>query len=124
MIAGGTVRHSTLGVAGVALSERFVRDAELGVETTAGFCVTAVRPAGPADRAGIRAPIDPVTGAMLPNEGDIIVSFGGEPVENVRQLRERIDAREVNETVEIGLIREGEPVMIQVTLDAFTPAGR
>ena len=123
MTAGATVQHPTLGLAGVALGERFVRDAELGIETTVGVYVTAVQPDGPANRAGVRAAVDPETGQPLANQGDIIVSFDGEPLESVIELRERIDARGVRDTVEIGVIRDGELITLDVTLDAWMPPG-
>ena len=121
MIAGGTVQHPTLGLAGVALGERFVRDAELGIDTTSGVYVTAVQPDGPANRAGVRAAVDPLTGQRRDDDGDIIVSFDGEPIETVRDLRTRIDAHAVSDTVVIGVIRDGELMTLEVRLDVWAP---
>ena len=121
--AGETVRHPTLGVAGVALGERFVADAELDTDVTSGVYVTAVAPDGPADRAGLQPAIDPGTGQPLPGRGDIIVAFDGLRIETVEDLRRQIDTREVNETVELEVVRDGERISLSVTLDAWTALG-
>ncbi len=124
MLAGDTVRHPALGVAGVALGEQFVEDVDVDIDVTTGVYVTAVAPDGPADRAGVQAAVDPRTGQPLPDRGDVIVSFDGQPVATVGDLRKLVDARQVNETVEIVVVRDDQRVSLTVTLDAWTALGR
>ena len=100
MLAGETVRHPALGVAGVALGEQFVDDVDVDIDVTTGVYVTAVAPDGPADRAGVQAAVDPRTGQPLPDRGDVIVSFDGQPVTTVEELRKLIDAHEVDIVVQ------------------------
>ena len=96
---------------------------ELDTDVTIGVYVTAVAPDGPADRAGLRPAIDPRTGQPLPGRGDIIVVFDGQPIGTIEDLRRQIDAREVDETVELEVIRDGERISLIVTLDAWTALG-
>ena len=74
----------------------------LGLDATNGAMVTDV-PDGPAADAGIAS-------------GDIIVSFDGSTVEDVRDLVNQVGAADVGAIVEVDVIRDGELVTIDVTL--------
>ncbi|WP_367383782.1 S1C family serine protease [Roseobacter sp. HKCCD6544] len=48
--------------------------------------------------------------------GDVIVSLNGEPIEDSSELQEALDRHSVGETIELGVIREGERIAVSVTL--------
>ncbi|KGJ06403.1 serine protease Do [Paracoccus halophilus] len=74
----------------------------LGMTDVRGAMVTDV-PSGPAADAGMRA-------------GDVIIDFAGGEVEDPRDLVRRVADAPVGEAVEVIVLRNGEPVELQVTL--------
>ncbi|MDF3606468.1 Do family serine endopeptidase [Paracoccus sp. DMF-8] len=74
----------------------------LGLTSTDGAMVTDV-PAGPALDAGMKA-------------GDVIVSFDGGSVKDVRELVRRVADAPVGEEVALVVLRDGENVDLKVTL--------
>lgn len=68
-----------------------------------GMRLTGVRAGSPADSAGIRA-------------GDVIVKFGGRAVTDIYTYTDAMNAFEPGDTVEVELLREGRPVVLQVRL--------
>jgi serine protease Do len=75
-----------------------------------GVRVVEVVPDGPAERAGLRA-------------GDLVTRFQGSPVNEVR-LRQAIAITAPGTTVNVDVVREGEPKALAVTLDDRTQASR
>jgi hypothetical protein len=59
-------------------------------------------PDGPADKAGLLG-------------GDIITSFDGQPVKNVKEFMKLLEATPVGKTVEVGFTRDGEAKTTQLT---------
>ena len=96
----GETRRGWLGVKIQDLSPDIADS--LGLEGTAGAMVTDV-PAGPAADSGMRA-------------GDVIVSFDGGTVENIRELVRRVADAPVGEEVGLTVMRDGEEVELKVTL--------
>lgn len=78
--------------------------ANLGIETTEGALVVGIVPDSPAEAAGI-AP------------GDIIVAVDGDVIDEERTLADRLFAYEVDDTVTLTVISDGESSEISVTLD-------
>ncbi|MBV0892418.1 DegQ family serine endoprotease [Paracoccus sp. Z118] len=74
----------------------------LGLESDGGAMVTEVPP-GPAADSGIQT-------------GDVITHFAGGEVEDTRDLVRRVADAPVGEAVEVTVIRNGEPVALEVTL--------
>lgn len=97
--AGGPVK---LGIAFVTLDEDTA--AEHDVDVTEGALVTVVIPDTPAADAGILT-------------GDIITAVDGDTVDVERTLADRIAAYEPGDTITLELLREGETVEIEVTLE-------
>jgi S1-C subfamily serine protease len=75
-----------------------------------GVIVVSVDPEGPAGRAGL----------VL---GDLLVAWNGSPVTNVRDIIERLGPESVGTTVELGLIRGGDPRTSVLTI-VERPAAR
>jgi serine protease Do len=71
--------------------------------TTEGAFIDSVDEDGPADKAGIV-------------KGDLITSVNGNPVKDTRVLVDRISAIQPGNKVELGVIREGKPRTVPVTL--------
>ena len=96
----GETRRGWLGVRIQDVSPDMAEAMDL--EATNGAMVTDV-PNGPAADAGIAA-------------GDIIVSFDGTTVEDVRDLVNQVGAANVGAVVKVDVIRNGELTTIDVTL--------
>lgn len=48
--------------------------------------------------------------------GDVITSFNGETVENSMQLRQAVYTSRVGDTIEVEILRQGEPMTVSVTM--------
>jgi S1-C subfamily serine protease len=70
-----------------------------------GVMVMNVDPQGPGAKAGV-------------HQGDIIVSWNGEPIRHVRSLLRALGADSVGQTVTLGLRRGGETKDVQLTIGA------
>ena len=97
----GETRRGWLGVRIQNVSEDMVEAIE-GLETTAGAMVTDV-PEGPAKEAGILA-------------GDVILSFDGKKVEDVRGLVRQVGNADVGKAVRVIVLRDGAQKTLKVTL--------
>ena len=75
----------------------------LGLPESGGIGVSSVSEDGPADRADMRP-------------GDVIVAFEGEPVGRTRDLQNRVVATRPGTTVPIDIIRDGDPLTLDVTI--------
>ena len=87
----GRVEQAYLGVSNpVPVTEELAQ--QFGLEVTEGVTFVAVLEDTPADRAGLRA-------------GDVIVTIGGRPIENVEDLFAELRRRRPGEQVELTIIR-------------------
>jgi Tol biopolymer transport system component len=73
-------------------------------EEVKGVKLTGVREGSPAEKAGIQA-------------GDIIVEFAGKKVENIYDYTFALQNSKPGQTVSIGLLRNGQRIMVQATLE-------
>jgi len=90
-----------LGIVGFDMTESVARAFSLPVM---GIVVDQVMPGSGAERAGIR-------------QSDIITSFDGQIVLNMTELRDAVLERNIGDTVDVVLIRDGrETLTVQVTL--------
>jgi len=97
----GETRRGWLGVRIQNITEDMV-DAVEGLENTAGAMVTDV-PEGPAKEAGIEA-------------GDVILSFDGQDVADVRGLVRTVGNTEVGKAVRVMVLRDGKTQTLKITL--------
>ena len=74
-----------------------------GTTAEYGAYVASVVSGGPAEEAGIQ-------------EGDVIVSMDGEAITTSSELIIDVRSKEIGDTVELGVIRDGEELTIEVTL--------
>ena len=103
IISTGRVSHAYFGVSAIPISPEIA--ANNGVSE--GLFVTAVAPAGPAAKAGLR-------------EGDIITTIDGQPATSTDQLATLTLTKNPGDTVELGYQRDGRQATTTVTL-ASTP---
>ncbi|UCD49526.1 MAG: trypsin-like peptidase domain-containing protein [Phycisphaerales bacterium] len=110
IIRNGHVRKAGLGV-------RIAPDSaarRLGVE---GVIVMGLTPGGAADRAGVVPMRYDARGNVV--FGDLIVGVDDETVRDSRDLFRILDAREVGDTVELTVRRQGREINLNVTLQAM-----
>lgn len=102
LIQFGKVRRSVIGIAGqnVPLPRRITRYFRLPSET--GVLVQGILPGGPAERAGAR-------------EGDVILSFGEEPVTSVDDLQAKLTDRAAGVPSSLSVLRGIEMQTLEVT---------
>jgi len=74
-----------------------------------GVMVMNVDPQGPGAKAGVQ-------------QGDVIVSWNGEPIRHVRSLLRALGPDSVGQTVTLGLRRGGETKDVQLTIGARPPS--
>ena len=100
-LRGGRV---TRGVIGVRIGDVPREGYEvLGLDEPRGVVVSTVAPDGPANEADMEP-------------GDIIVAYAGEPVEDSQGLQSRVVATRPGTRVAVEVIRDGEPVTLDVTI--------
>nr|WP_241488832.1 Do family serine endopeptidase [Shimia sp. SK013] len=97
----GETRRGWLGVRIQNVTEDMVEAVD-GLEAASGAMVTDV-PEGPAMEAGMKA-------------GDVIMTFDGANVADVRALVRRVGNTTVGKAVDVVVLRGGEEVTLQVTL--------
>ncbi len=102
LIKEGLIRRSWIGVAGqnVPIHRRVVVFHRLAVDH--GVLVSGIEPGSPASRGGLR-------------EGDVIVSFGGEPVAGIDELHRHLIGDVIGVPSSLTVIRHTEKLELVVT---------
>jgi serine protease Do len=100
LISKGNVSRGWLGVSIQTVSEDMARS--FGLPKAYGALVNDVVAGGPAAKAGIM-------------QGDVITSFGGNQVKDVRQLQRMVGDAPIGKKVEVGLYRDGKQLKVYVT---------
>jgi 2-alkenal reductase len=111
LIDGGSVAHPWLGISGSELNASLAES--LGLEREQrGIAIGTVIAGGPAEDAGIRA-ADQATGL----NGDVIIGIEEEEVKEFDDLLGYIVERAtVGQTVDLHILRDGEVIIIPITL--------
>ncbi len=107
LVANGKVVRPGLGITpgGPAEARRF------GVE---GVPVRQVVPGSAAERAGLRPYV--WRGGFLERPGDFILAVDGQPVRDAQTLIARLEELEVGQTVSLRVLREGDEIDVEATL--------
>ncbi len=120
LIRSGRVQHPWLGIAGTTLSGQVAELLGLGQEQR-GILVSQVVTGGPAAAAGLRGAsrqID-INGLAVPVGGDIITSVDNRTITKFDDLLGYIvQHTQVGQTISLGILRDGQPQTVQLTLSA------
>ncbi|MDF1578529.1 MAG: trypsin-like peptidase domain-containing protein [Desulfurivibrionaceae bacterium] len=95
---------------GVTLANRGIVE-QLGIK---GVLIVNVQPGSAAEKAGIRGTSRLLGGIVL---GDIIVAVNGNKVEDYDELRNELDRYRIGDKVTLIVIREEQPIEIDVVLE-------
>lgn len=107
MVEFGQVKRGELGIMGTELNSELAK--AMKVDAQRGAFVSQVLPKSSAAEAGIKA-------------GDVIVSINNKPISSFAALRAEVGSLPVGTKMELGLIRDGKPVKVNVALQQSAAA--
>lgn len=102
LIQFGEIKRGLLGIRGMEMTADIAKAFNLDVQR--GAFVSEVLPGSGSAKAGIKS-------------GDVITSLNGKPLNSFAELRSRIATTEPGSKVKLGLLRDGKPLEVEVTLD-------
>lgn len=102
LIEFGEVKRGQLGIRGNEMTADMAK--AFNTDAQRGAFVSEVVPKSAAAKAGIKA-------------GDIVISLDGKPINSFAALRAKIGTTPPGTSVKVGLLREGKPIELAVTLD-------
>ncbi len=105
LVSNGTVRRGQLGVVVQPVTSDIAESQDLS--EARGVIVAEVQPDSAADQAGLR-------------QGDIIIAFNGEPVNETNELRNRVAASGPGADVTLTVLRDGSEQQLKATLGELT----
>ncbi|WP_409311353.1 serine endoprotease DegP [Pectobacterium sp. B1J-3] len=103
----GEVKRGELGITGTELNSELAQ--AMKVDAQRGAFVSQVQPKSAAAEAGIKA-------------GDVIVTLNGKAISSFSALRAQVGSLPIGSKVSLGLLREGKPVTVNVTLQQSSQA--
>jgi serine protease Do len=104
LMDSGQVTRGYLGVAIQPLTQELAES--FGIDRTQGILVAQVSGDSPAEAAGIA-------------QGDVIVSYRGEPVEDTGDFRNRVAMTEPDQAVKLTVLRDGKSRTLNVTIGSL-----
>ncbi|WP_420632089.1 S1C family serine protease [Candidatus Leptofilum sp.] len=120
LIETGEIAYPWLGISGTTLDDDLARAMDLPVEQN-GVLIFQVLEGSPADEAGLRGSEEPIqiNGFNTVIGGDVITKMNDETINDFDDLLTYIVRRtSVGQTVTLEIIRDGEPLTVEVTLQA------
>lgn len=105
LIQFGEIKRGLLGIRGMEMTADIAKAFNLNVQR--GAFISEVLPGSGSAKAGIKS-------------GDVITSLNGKPLNSFAELRSRIATTEPGSKVKLGLLRNGKPMEVEVTLDKST----
>ncbi|EBA0377523.1 TPA: serine endoprotease DegQ [Salmonella enterica subsp. enterica serovar Montevideo] len=105
LIQFGEIKRGLLGIKGTEMTADIAKAFKLNVQR--GAFVSEVLPNSGSAKAGVKS-------------GDVIISLNGKPLNSFAELRSRIATTEPGTKVKLGLLRDGKPLEVEVTLDSNT----
>jgi serine protease Do len=107
MVEYGQVKRGELGIMGTELNSELAQ--AMKVDAQRGAFVSQVMPKSSADKAGIKA-------------GDVIVTMNGKAISSFASFRAEIGTLPIGSKMSLGIIRDGKPVTVDVTLEQGSQA--
>ena len=114
LIQFGEVRRPKLGATLFSLAQLREQGAQLPIQN--GLLIRSLAPGGAAERAGLRA-ISRTTGGVT--LGDIITSVDGEKVSDSDDLYRLLDKKQINDTIQVEIVRDGKTSVVPVKLSSL-----
>ncbi|HDU6242500.1 serine endoprotease DegQ [Klebsiella aerogenes] len=105
LIQYGEIKRGLLGIKGMEMSADIAK--AMNINAQRGAFVSEVLANSGSAKAGIKS-------------GDVIVSMNGKPLSSFAELRSRIATTAPGIKVKLGLLRDGKPLDVEVTLDKST----
>ncbi|KGD78566.1 serine endoprotease DegQ [Pantoea vagans] len=102
LIKFGEVKRGQLGIKGTEMTADMAK--AFNVDAQRGAFVSEVLPQSAAQKAGVKS-------------GDIITSINDKPITSFAELRVKVGTTPPGEQVKLGLLREGKPLTVTVTLE-------
>ncbi|EFE97902.1 serine endoprotease DegP [Serratia odorifera] len=102
MVEYGQVKRGELGIMGTELNSELAK--AMKVDAQRGAFISQVLPKSAAAKAGIKA-------------GDVIVTLNGKAISSFASFRAEVGTLPVGSKLALGLIRDGKPVTVDVTLE-------
>ena len=118
----GRVDHAYLGISGQAVTPDVVDKYNLAVR--AGVIVESVTNESGADKAGLEGGKTRVVvaGETFVLGGDIIVSFDGQKISSIEELRDAVAAHKPGDKVKLVIYRDANKTSVTVTLGRQPPS--
>jgi S1-C subfamily serine protease len=120
LIQYGEVRRPKLG-ASLANVDQLVRQG-VGLPIENGLLVRSVLQGSAAQRAGIRGLQQDNTGDVV--LGDIITSVDGTAMNSIDDLYKFLDKKQINDTVQVEIFRDGKRLSVPLRLSALPSSGQ
>ena len=120
IITGNYTLHPYLGISSADMTYQLAQKA--GTNVTYGLLVQTVVSGGPAATAGVRGGTGSATveGQSYLIGGDVIVSINGSKIVNTDALASYLEEHAIaGQTVQLGMIRSGAPMTVNVTLGSL-----
>jgi serine protease Do len=102
LLKDGTVKRGYLGVQIKDLDPEIAP--RLGLKDQSGVVIAAVHENTPAAKAGLK-------------DGDVLTSLAGKPIKDGRELQRMVAGLPLGKPVEVTVVRDGKPVMLQVVIE-------
>ncbi|MGB2695229.1 MAG: trypsin-like peptidase domain-containing protein [Dehalococcoidia bacterium] len=118
MLAGQTVSHPWLGIAGEDVTDELAK--QLNLSVSSGLYLLVVTPGSPADQAGLHGAYasqsDANQSSTPATGGDVITKVDGQAVTSIQQVADHINTKNVGDTVELTVMRSGSTKTLQAKL--------
>jgi S1-C subfamily serine protease len=119
LITTGSYTHPYIGITGLDITPEIAE--AMGLQEARGFLVTDVTAEGPAAKAGIQGGglLADINGREIELGGDVILEIDNKTVRKIDDILTYLEReKQVGDTVQLTVLRNGQLQQIPVTLDA------
>ena len=119
LITTGSYTHPYIGITGLDITPEIAE--AMGLQEARGFLVTDVTAEGPAAKAGIQGGglLADINGREIELGGDVILEIDNKTVRKIDDILTYLEReKQVGDTVQLTVLRDGQLQQIPVTLDA------
>ena len=120
LIQFGAVRRPKIGVDGVGIEKLMERGLNLPIQK--GLLLYSVANGGPAYAAGLKGLSRGQSGDLV--LGDVITSIDGQSIGDLDDLYRYLDKKQIGDTIQVQVYRDGKTLSVPVRLSGATPTAR